>query len=163
MTTFPPERHALAGGQLRPLESGEGAALAEALSRIDPWARLGYGAATLARYLERDDGALVRFVVEDGGGGPAGLLGLRHPWLRGPYIELFAILPGHQGKGLGREVITWIAARAAAISPNLWACVSDFNTAARGFYAANGFAEITPLDDLVAPGQAEILLRRRLK
>ena len=163
MNPFEPERHALAGCQLRPLETGDCLPLAESLAAIDPWARLGYGAAALARYLERHDPALTRFVIERGDSSAAGILALRHPWLRGPYIELFAILPAHQGHGLGRSVMDWAADQAAQVAPNLWACVSDFNTAARAFYAANGFAEVAPLDGLVSPGQAEMLLRRRLE
>ena len=163
MSPFPLERHALAGCRLRPLEAEDCAPLAEALAGIDPWALLDYGAAALARYLAREDAALARFVVEHGEGGRAGILALRHPWLRGPYIEMFAILPGHQGQGLGRTVMDWAAVRAAEAAPNLWACVSDFNAAARAFYAASGFAELAPLDGLVSPGRSEILLRRRLE
>lgn len=163
MSPFLPERHALAGARLRPLEAADCLPLAESLAGLDPWARLGYGAPALAAYLGREDPALSRFVIERGEDGAAGILALRWPWLRGPYLELFAILPAHQGHGLGRTVMDWSASRAGQAAPNLWACVSDFNTAARGFYAANGFAEVAPLDGLVMPGNAEILLRRRLK
>lgn len=155
------EAHALEGCLLRGIEPGEAAALAQALASMDPWKRLGYGAAALHRYLERDDPALSRRVIEHGGE-CAGLLALRSPWLRGPYIELFAVLPPFQGHGLGGTVMEWAARHAAGITPNLWACVSDFNASARAFYARHGFAEVAGLDDLVAPGNAEILLRRRL-
>jgi hypothetical protein len=56
----------------------------------------------------------------------------------------------------------WTARNAAETSRNLWACVSDFNTSARTFYARQGFEEIAPLDGLVQPGMAEVLLRKRL-
>ncbi len=159
---FARERHALDGCRLRPLEESDHHAMAAALAGIDPWAGLGYGPETLERYLGRDDGALVRFAVEHGDDGRAGILAVRSPWLRGPYVELLAIFPAHQGHGLGQAVMDWTAGQAAVVSANLWACVSAFNTAARRFYAAQGFAEVAPLADLVAPGQAEILLRRRL-
>jgi diamine N-acetyltransferase len=153
---------ALSGCQLRSMEGGDIAPLAEALSGMDPWARLGYEAAALTRYLERDDPALTRWVV-DKGGEAAGLLALRSPWLRGPYIELFAVLPGFQGLGLGTSVMDWAARHAAEIAPNLWACVSGFNAPARAFYASNGFTEVVELDGLVQAGMGEILLRRRLQ
>lgn len=153
--------HALDGCLLRDLEAGEAAALAQSLASMNPWKRLGYGAAALQRYLERDDPALSRWVIERGGA-PAGLLALRSPWLRGPYIELFAVQPAFQGHGLGRTVMAWAARHAAEIAPNLWACVSDFNAPARAFYARHGFEEVAPLDGLVQQGNSEILLRRRL-
>lgn len=145
---------------MRPLRPDEIPALAAQLAAMEPWRRLGYGAGALATYLGRDDPALRRMVTERDGQ-PAGLLALRAPWLRGPAIELLAVLPDHQGGGLGRAMVEWAAAQAAGAA-NLWACVSEFNGAARAFYHSAGFAEVAPLDDLVAPGFAEILLRRRL-
>ncbi|RAU21730.1 hypothetical protein CU669_12225 [Paramagnetospirillum kuznetsovii] len=162
MTAFPRERHSLPGCRLRPLELADHPAMARYLAGMDPWASLGYGAEALERYLGRDDEALYRFAVEHGDDDQAGLLALRSPWLRGPYIELLAVFPAHQGKGLGRALMDWTAGRAAQVSANLWACVSGFNASARGYYAAQGFVELASLDDLVAPGFAEILVRRRL-
>jgi diamine N-acetyltransferase len=152
---------ALDGCRLRPMEAVDHAPLAQALAVMDPWAGLGYGQTALERYLGRDDGALTRWVIQRGEG-TAGLLALRSPWLRGPYIELFAVLPAHQGLGLGGKVLDWAARSAAEVAPNLWACVSDFNAPARAFYARHGFVEVTGLDGLVSAGNAEILLRRRL-
>ncbi|ARJ66912.1 hypothetical protein WV31_15135 [Magnetospirillum sp. ME-1] len=153
---------ALDGALLRPLDAADAPALAQALAAMDPWARLGYGAPALERYLKRGDPALTRWIVERNGR-TAGLLALRSPWLRGPYIELFAILREVQGHGLGGTVMDWTTRHAAEIAPNLWACVSDFNAPARAFYARHGFAEVTGLDGLVSAGTSEILLRRRLQ
>jgi diamine N-acetyltransferase len=163
--TAPPfarQRHALDGCRLRPLEKSDHRAMAELLAGIDPWASLDYGAEALERYLGRDDAGLIRFAVEHGDDIRAGILAVRSPWLRGPYIELLAVFPRHQGHGIGRALLEWTTGQAAAVAANLWACVSDFNTAARRFYAARNFIEVAPLDDLVAPGRAEILLRKKL-
>lgn len=143
---------------IRPLTAAEIPALAEALAQLDPWRRLGFSAAGLAAYLAREDAALTRVVAERDGA-PAALLALRKPWLRGPYIELLAVLPAAQGAGLGHALVQWAAAQGGG---NLWACVSDFNTPARAFYARQGFVEVAPLPDLVAEGMDEILLRRVL-
>jgi GNAT superfamily N-acetyltransferase len=145
---------------LRAVEVADVPWVSAALAGIDPWRRLGFSAAGLAAWLSRDDPALARLaLVRDGA--VAAVLGLRVPWLRGPYIELLAVLPGHQGHGLGRALVDAAVARAGA-SANLWACVSAFNLSARGFYAACGFTEIAPLPELVAAGEDEILLRKRL-
>lgn len=162
MSPFARQRHALDGCRLRPLDPSDHAAMAETLSVMDPWVSLGYGATALQRYLGRDDDGLYRFALEHGEDSRAGLLAVRTPWLRGPYVELLAVFPAHQGHGFGRVMLDWAAGQAAGMSGNLWACVSAFNASARAFYAAQGFAETAVLDDLVAPGMAEILLRRRL-
>ncbi len=141
---------------IRPLDRADIPPLALALAGLDPWRRLGFSADGLAAYLGREDGALIRVVAERDGA-PVALLALRKPWLRGPYIELLAVLPVAQGTGLGRILVEWAAAQGGG---NLWACVSDFNAPARAFYARQGFAEVAPLPDLVAEGMGEILLRR---
>lgn len=143
---------------IRPLDGADIPALAQVLADLDPWRRLGFSAAVLAAYLGRDDPALIRVVAEQDGA-PAALLALRKPWLRGPYIEVLAVLPAAQGAGLGRALVEWAAAQSGG---NLWACVSDFNAPARAFYARQGFAEVASLPDLVAAGEGEILLRRVL-
>lgn len=154
--------HALAGFDLRPLDLAEAPALGQALAGLDPWKTLGFSGAGLSAYLGREDPGLRRLVA-DSGGWPAGVLALRSPWLRGPYVELLAVFADQQGRGFGRAMVEWAAAEArAAGSANLWACVSAFNAGGRAFWTAAGFIETAELPDLVAEGQAEILLRRRL-
>ncbi|HTH17314.1 MAG TPA: GNAT family N-acetyltransferase [Magnetospirillum sp.] len=143
---------------IRPLAAPHVPALAEMLAGMDPWHRLGFTAAGLAAYLGREDAALTRVGIEQDGA-PAAVLCLRRPWLRGPYIELLAVLPAAQGLGLGRQLVEWAAAQGGG---NLWACVSSFNASARAFYGRAGFVEVAPLPGLVAEGMEEILLRRRL-
>jgi ribosomal protein S18 acetylase RimI-like enzyme len=141
---------------LRPLVAGDIDVLAPALAAMDPWRTLGFTATGLAAYLGREDGALTRMVAARGPAA-AGVLVLRRPWLRGPYIELLGVLPEVQGGGVGRMLVDWAAAQGGG---NLWACVSAFNAPARAFYARAGFAEVAELPDLVVAGQQEILLRR---
>lgn len=156
---FPPGPHDLGPCRLRPLTGDDAAQLGAALAAIEPWRTLDYGAAALRAYLERPDSALHRFAVE-AGGALAGVLCLRHPWLRGPCIELLAVL--RPGGGLGGAVMDWASRQAAAVAANLWATVSAFNEPARAFYRRQDFAEIAALPDLVRPGFTELLLRRRL-
>ena len=155
------ENPLLPGCRLRPLEEADAMTLAQALVEIDPWRSLGYRAGRLAAYFLRDDAALARWVVDREPGRVVGMLALRSPWLRGPYIELLAVLPNAQGGGIGGALVEWAAAQAAP-SANLWACVSAFNAPARAFYARHGFSETATLADLTAEGVDEILLRKRL-
>lgn len=146
---------------VRGLSSTEASGIGELLSGIDPWLTLGYSASALAGYLMRDDPGLHRFLVriEDM---PAGVMAIRHPWLRGPYIELLGLAPDIQGIGLGRELLRWAEAEAAAVAGNVWVAVSDSNTRARSFYEKAGFLPVGRLEGLVREGMDEWLLRKRL-
>ena len=141
----------------RALSAKEAETLAIAATRFDPYLTLGYRAETLAGYLTRPDPSLTRYAL-DMDGCFCGVLALRKPWLRGPLIEMMALLPAAQGKGLGSRVLDRCKAEAGR---NLWATVSDFHMPARRFYAKAGFEEVGDLPGIVAEDRAEILLRWR--
>lgn len=146
---------------VRGLSAAESSWIGERLSGIDPWLTLGYSPSALAGYLSRDDPALHRFLVRVKGV-PAGVMAIRHPWLRGPYIELLGLAPEFQGIGIGGELLRWAEAEAAAVSGNLWVAVSETNERARFFYGNAGFVPVGRLEGLVRPGMDEWLLRKRL-
>jgi ribosomal protein S18 acetylase RimI-like enzyme len=136
-------------------------AVAEMLAASDPWATLQVSASALAAYLMRDDPALRRYVISVAGE-VAGIICVRHPWLRGPYVELLGLSPGVRGKGTGRQVMAWAESEARQGAKNLWVVASAFNHRALAFYESLGFHRIATLPDLVSPGQDEILLRKPL-
>lgn len=144
---------------IRHLRPEEAPALAGSLVHMDPWRRLGFSDDGLAAYLLRDDANLLRMAFERDGR-VAGLLCLRSPWLRGPYVEMLAVVPGCQGQGIGSALLAWAAGQNGG---NLWVCVSAFNLRARDFYGRNGFVEKAELSDLIAVGEDEILMRRKLR
>jgi GNAT superfamily N-acetyltransferase len=136
-------------------------AVAEMLSVSEPWVSLKFSASALASYLMRDDAALRRYMisVDDD---LAGVICVRHPWLRGPYIELLGLSAKHRGKGLGRQVLAWAEMEARREARNLWVVTSSFNHQALNFYLNNGFYPIGPIQGLVVPEHDEILLRKCL-
>jgi GNAT superfamily N-acetyltransferase len=142
-------------------ETSEVQELAEMLAGLEPWRTLGYTADGLAGYLDRDDPSLRRFRIVAGAAN-VGIVCIRYPWLRGPYIELIGFAPGGRAQGFGSDVIAWIKDQVRCHGANLWALVSSFNEPARRFYAKHGFIEIAALNELVAPGYDEILVRKRL-
>jgi GNAT superfamily N-acetyltransferase len=161
-TAFAPGAHDLAQGRLLPLEAAADIdVVAEALAASEPWRTLGSSADGLRRYLAGGDPALHRFVVRFEGA-CAGVLCVRCPWLRGPFLEVIACFEPHRGRGLGSALLSWLESRSALQHANVWACVSTSNRPARAFYARRGFAEIAELDALLRPGLGEILLRKRL-
>lgn len=131
------------------------------LAAMEPWRSLGSTATGLCLYLSGDDPALKRFAVQMTTE-TIGVICVRFPWLRGPYLELLAIFPSAQGQGAGQALLAWMEGEARPAAQNLWAVVSESNLRARQFYRAAQFVEVTPLPDLVAKGYNEILLRKAL-
>jgi GNAT superfamily N-acetyltransferase len=146
---------------LRAITGVDADALGPALAAIDPWRRANFPAAALTGYLTRPDPAASRFAI-DAEGALAGVVAVREPWLRGPYLELLGLLPPAQGQGIGAAVLDWFEAEAPAGASSLWVLCSDFNTGALAFYERHGFQRVTLLDGLVGAGLTEILMRKRL-
>lgn len=148
--------------ELSPLKPGEAAPLAKAVAAIDPWRRMAYPVEALTGFLTREDAALRRYAIRRDGA-VAGAVAVRHPWLKGPYLEFLALLPAAQGQGIGRHVLEWMEREAGSDSRNLWVLASDFNSRALAFYERHGFSRVTPLPGLAVDGFTEILLRKRLR
>jgi diamine N-acetyltransferase len=127
---------------------------------MEPWSVMNYPADRLAAFLAGADGGAVRYVVSLNGKG-AGAVVVRHPWLKGPYLELLALLPEAQSQGIGSSIMAWFESTALHHrAPNLWVCASSFNARALRFYERHGFARAATLPGLVADGYDEILLRK---
>lgn len=154
---FAPAPHDLGACRLEPLATEAAVSIAARLTAMDPWQRLGYRADALTRYLTQESPALTRWsvVCDDV---LAGVVTVRFPWLRGPYLELLAVFPEAQGRGVGAAVLGWLQS-AAAHEGNLWVMVSTFNESAHRFYRRHGFAAIGTVPDLVRAGHDELLMR----
>lgn len=158
---FAPRRHDLGVAVLAPIAPEAVAALAARVVAIDPWARIGVPVAAMAARIGAPSDGARRFAIERDGA-VVGYVSVRHPFMRGPYLETIAIFPEAQRTGLGRAVVDWMGREVAGREGNLWLCVTAWNTPARAAYRALGFVEVGPLPDLVAPGQDEIFMRRVL-
>lgn len=147
---------------MRPVATVEQRPLAEALATMQPWITLKISADELAKCLSNEDGGAERYaVIVDGT--LAGVVSLRFPWLKGPYIELLAVLPPHQGRGLGTEILGFVETETRRLGGrNIWVCASGFNDRAQHFYRQCGFVEVGSVPDLVADGFSETLLRKPL-
>ncbi len=168
-TSSPVERYEtefFAGGHgevvLRPMPPGEPPRLGPLFAGIDPWARLGYKAEALSGYLGTLEKSAPRYAIMVGNE-VAGAAGVRLNWLRGPYVQFLGVLPDYQKRKLGSLFLTWLVQEAKRHGEqNVWVLASTFNADALRFYGANGFERTGEIPDLVAPGTAEVLLRRRL-
>ncbi len=148
---------------LLPMNPEWAALFGDGLARIDPWLRLGYSSANLTRYFSANTPER-QTLVALAGETPAACLTVRPNWLRGTLLELLAVLPQQQGKGLGKDIIQWLAGETRRQGKtNLWTISSEFNHTARAFYRRQGFEEAGVLPDLISLGETEILLRLRLQ
>jgi len=142
------------------LELASCASLAEAIVALPPWSVVDYPAEAMARFLAATGDGASRYVVEVGGVG-AGAVSIRFPWLKGPYLELLAILPRFQSQGLGASILAWLEQEAIGLGArNVWVCAASFNAGAVRFYERHGFRPAATLPGLVADGYDEILLRK---
>jgi [ribosomal protein S18]-alanine N-acetyltransferase len=78
------------------------------------------------------------------------------------YIQTLFVKPGLQGKGIGSKLIEFCCDRIFKISPNVFMCVSSFNTGAQKLYEKHGFTVIGTLKDFVLEGYDELLLRKTI-
>jgi ribosomal protein S18 acetylase RimI-like enzyme len=146
---------------LEPPEAGSADIVAQAMCRMDPWLTLASRPERILGFLLQDDASCHRWIVRCGGE-IAGVVAVRFPWLHGPYLNLLAALPRHQGAGIGSAILGWMERETGDAGRNLWLCASEFNARAIAFYERHGFARVGLLPDLAAPGFAEVLMRKRL-
>jgi len=152
----------LPGCQLTtPITAEQAQAIGAALALSEPWATLKVSGTALANYLMRDDAALRRYAVSVDGK-LVGVICIRTPWLRGPYIELLGLFPEARGKGVGKQLLSWAENEARREAKNLWVVASSFNQQALSFYEGFGFTRIGAIPGLVSPEHDEILLRKSL-
>ena len=159
---FSQENYPLGPATLQLLQPADSAFIGTTVASMEPWQTLGFAASHLQGYLGGVDPALNRYAVKSQEE-IVGVVCVRHPWLRGPYLELLVVFPPAQGSGVGQAIIRWLEVESRRTSKNLWAVTSEFNHRARSFYNKAGFLEIATIPDLVAPGYNEILLRKTVR
>jgi ribosomal protein S18 acetylase RimI-like enzyme len=135
--------------------------LSVAFAASEPWLSLSISAIGLKNYLLREDSHLYRYTVRINDE-VAGMICIRYPWLRGPYIELLGLTENYRGHGIGSQLLNWAETEARHQANNLWLVTSSFNHRALQFYVRHGFQHIGNIEGLIHPEYDEILLRKRL-
>jgi GNAT superfamily N-acetyltransferase len=150
----------LQGIRLIVLEPTVAARLAGTIVAMPPWSAMDYPAEAMARFLASSGDGALRYLIEVDGA-EAGAVSVRHPWLKGPYLELLALLPPFQRRGIGASILSWFEQAGRGLGArNLWVCASSFNDGALRFYQRYGFRPAATLPGLVAEDYDEILLRK---
>ena len=77
----------------------------------------------------------------------------------GGYLRLIALVPGHEGRGLGAALLDEVERRVAPRP--LFLLVSHWNHGARRFYAARGYLEVGRLPAFVRADTDEIVCMKK--
>jgi ribosomal protein S18 acetylase RimI-like enzyme len=78
------------------------------------------------------------------------------------YVQTICIAPGSRRQGLGSRLLAYAEWRILRDSPNVFMCVSSFNTEARRLYERLGYEEVGELAAYLVPEYSEILLRKTI-
>ena len=81
--------------------------------------------------------------------------------LRG-YIQVLAVWPEWRGRGIGQQLLAFAEERIFRESPNVFLCVSSFNTGAQRLYKRLGYRKVGELKDYVVKGHSEFLMRKTI-
>jgi ribosomal protein S18 acetylase RimI-like enzyme len=143
---------------VRPLaDAAEAAECARLMASSEPWLTLGRGYEECLAVVS--DPAKEVYVLPDA----AGLAGFVVVDMRGVlrgYIQSICVASDRRGRGVGTELLGWAEDRIRRDSPNVFLCVSSFNTAAQRFYVRLGYELVGTLPDFVVAGHDELLLRK---
>ena len=78
------------------------------------------------------------------------------------YIQTVCVAPQRRGLGIGARLVAFAEERIFRESPNVFLCVSSFNSGARRLYERLGYRVVGELPDYVVRGHSEILMRKTL-
>ena len=130
---------------------------ARLMSTSDPWLTLGrtyessyqlFGDATREIYVAKVGDEVAGFLILLMQGAFVG------------YIQTICMAPEHRNRGLGGRLLAFAEERIFRESPNVFLCVSSFNTGAQRLYLRLGYELIGELKDYIVRGHSELLMRK---
>jgi ribosomal protein S18 acetylase RimI-like enzyme len=129
------------------------------MAQSEPWKTLGRDYEASLRsisdpakevYVALLDGKVAGFVVINMHGAFVG------------YIQSVCVAPGQRGNGIGSALLEYAEQRILREAPNVFVCVSSFNSGARRLYERLGYAVVGELRDYIVKDHSEILLRKTI-
>ena len=147
--------------KIREIEERDISQCIKIVPQIEPWVTLGATPEKMDAYfrklLNREEG-FVALLDEE----VVGFITIKRGFLYGCYIRRLAVKEGYRRKGIGRQIMQFIEDYAFVRHPNVFLCVSSFNTGAQKFYEDLGYQKVGELPNLIMEGHAEYLLRKTL-
>jgi [ribosomal protein S18]-alanine N-acetyltransferase len=138
-------------------DDDEAAVCARLMSGTDPWITLGRGYEASLRIIK--DPSREVYVATDESG-IAGFLILCMVGAFIGYIQTVVVAPDRRGKGIGSQLVGFAENRIFRHSPNVFLCVSSFNTRARRLYERLGYGYVGELTNYIVTGHSELLFRK---
>jgi len=143
--------------RLRDEEQAAAETCARMMSETEPWITLG------RKYPECLDVVRDRFAetyVARLGGQVVGFVVLMmHGALPG-YIRSVCVRADQRGGGIGKALMHFAEDRIFSERPNVFLCVSSFNTGAQRLYLQLGYKQVGELADYLVTGHSELLMRK---
>ena len=130
---------------------------ARVMSSSEPWVTL--GRTYEASYELLGDAAREVYVAKSGGDLAGFIILLMQGALVG-YIQTVCVAPEHRNRGVGGRLIAFAEERIFRESPNVFMCVSSFNTEAQRLYLRLGYELVGEFKDYIVRGHSELLLRK---
>ncbi len=78
------------------------------------------------------------------------------------YIQTLCVGTEWRSRGIGSKLIAFAEERIFRETPNVFMCVSSFNTEAQRLYLRLGYEIVGELKDYIVAGYSEILLRKTI-
>jgi ribosomal-protein-alanine N-acetyltransferase len=146
--------------EIRPFESNEDVEwAARVMAGSEPWITLGRGLD--ASRADLSDDRKERFLAW-AGTERAGFLILNMAGAFVGYVQTVCVASGFRGRGIGTRLVRFAEERIFRESPNVFLCVSSFNSGARRLYERLGYDLVGELRDYLIAGHAELLMRKSL-
>jgi len=143
---------------IRPLrDAAEARYCAGFIVASDPWVTLGL---TFEQAMQRLTNPTREIHVATVGEEITGVLILFLDGALNGYIQTIAVHPHWRSRGIGTRMMEFAEQRIFQLSPNVFLCVSSFNTNAQNFYAQLGYQRVGELTDFVVKGCSELLMRK---
>jgi [ribosomal protein S18]-alanine N-acetyltransferase len=145
---------------IRPLRDAREAEIcAQMMARSEPW-----------KTLRRDYDASYKLVVDPAkevtiAELDADIVGLSVITMQGPfigYIQSICVAERWRGHGIGTQLIAHAEQRIFRDAPNVFLCVSSFNSGAQRLYERLGYQVVGELADYIIVGHSELLLRKTI-
>lgn len=127
------------------------------MSGTDPWITLGLG---YEQCLSAFEGSFREVHIVTVNGKIAGFAILQLSGSFSGYIQTICVSEEYRGRGIGTALLSYCEGRILKISPNIFICVSSFNTRARKLYENFGFRLVGELENFIKEGYSELLMRK---
>jgi [ribosomal protein S18]-alanine N-acetyltransferase len=138
-------------------DEGKFPVCARMMTSSDPWITLQMD---FYQCMKAFEGSYREICIAESGNEIAGFVIMQTCGTFSGYIQTICVSEKYRGKGIGTKLLEFCEKRILTYSPNIFICVSSFNTGAAKLYYNFGFSLIGQLDNFVKDGFSELLLRK---